>query len=983
MVRVPVAPQVQPQVQQEQVAAPQFQAAPSPGMQSAMQLGQDLMRAGQMAIGLEGQRQDLSELRARVAARNRQAQNEVADAYATRAVDSFMQLANASKDEFMLLENQQAFEGYESAWAGVQQKAREIGDQLQDPVVKQIYETRLGPKMAEIQRGFVGHANKQAKEFSKQARASHIANLQSDYARTDPEESADYMQAVFGSAVVAIGEDLQAEGIKPFIEDEATGERSMSNTYLKRVREWIDDAAESVVGNLLNQGRADAASAYIKDLIGMGAALSAGGTVGGILDPATQVALQRDISARVQRVSSPDLKIFDARTSELQDKAARAAGTGKTDDLKRILGDVRSNILAKNEAMFPGIKPDDPRVRDDMRDATTRVLTDGVDRALLGNNVALAQSLVATYSGEITAKAATDLQERIGTWQSNQDKLQKSIAEDLQAKANKDFATGIATQADNVSRQYQSSQEGGKFWTDLDRLMSEVGYHFSGQGGSRDAVVAEQRGVANKIAANVVDTFINANKPDRAEAFLKDLASKSLPRGEKDPSFSVVDHETLTALRGKVNTALASRDKALRGLMESVTNAEARNDAVAFASRLFDTGEYGGSINAGEVEDQVESAAIDGQQMVEIRDDSALVFVSADSASSQRDIAKRLSDRTNMRVEVLVADENSTVFELRPRSGTNMLSGGVQVPTLANGEPNLAAMSDAIEKASPNESWRQMALNELNRRSSAAIANRAREESAVLDTAIDQIRGAVLNGQAPSIDMLEPSLQGKVLGLGLGEKVLSIPREDNYVVMDNVYDDPGQYLNESYLKQNRYLLTETTYRRLLEQARNPDLPQDLPMSSDMFNDMMVRSGLENVAIPQEDRDRQLRYRIRAEIVAEIQNYTRDQGKRPSTSEVQNIALSVVSAYKATRYRLTPGWFGFTYEKIRGVSKEDEQVYVELPGTSEKILLEDWRATERYILDNNLIRAGMTSDQKAQLFKNVLSVVRERGAELGR
>ena len=985
MVKVPVAPQVQPQVQQEQVAAPQFQAAPSPGMQSAMQFGQDLMQAGRMAMQIQGQEQDLSELRARIAASQRQMQNDVADAYATKAVDGFMQQANASKDEFMLLEKQQAFESYETAWAAVQQRARDIGDQLQDPVVKQIYQTRLGPKMAELQRNFVNHAQKQAKEFGKETRAAHIANLQTDYARSDPEESPEYMQAVFGSAVVAIGQDLQNDGIKPFIEDADTGQRSMSPAYLQRVRKWVDEAADSVVSNLLNQGRPDAASAYIKDLIGIGNALSAGGTIGGVLGAATQVSLQGEVSDYVNKRTSPSLRIFDARTSELQDQAARAAGSGKTEDLQAALADIRTNVVAKNEAAFPGIKPNDPRISEDVRDATTKVLTDGVDRALLDNNPALARSLVATYQGDITAKGATDLQERINTWSANQEKLRESVQEKLQAKTNKDWSAGIATKADKVSRNFQSFQEGGVLWSGLDGLMTEVDRHFSSQGASREAVVAEQRSVSNGIAATVVDSLIAAKRPDRADSFLRELAKRSMPRGENDRAFSVIDHETRIALQGKVNNALADRDKTGRDLMKSVTSAEERNDAVAFATRLFDFGEYGGAIDGAAIRDQIDSAAIPDQQQVEMRDDSALVYVSPDSSFSQRQIKNRLSDKTGMRVELLAEDDTTMVFELRPRPGRNMMSGGTRVPTLPNGDPDLAAMQRAVEDAAPNDSWRVAALAELNRRFSAAEANKARQESAVLDEAINQVRAGVLSGQAPSLDMMSDDLRAQVERLDLGEKALSIPREDNYVVMDNVYDDPAQYLNESYLKQNRYLLTETTYRRLLEQARNPDMPQDMPMSTDTFNDLMVRSGLENVAIPKQDRDWQLRYRIRAEMVAEIQNYIRDQGKRPSLAEAQNIALSVVSAYKSTRYRMTTGLFGVgtSYQEIRGLPKEGEQVFVELGDTGEKILLEDWRAAERYILDNNLIRPGMTSAQKTQMFKNVLSVVRERNAQIGR
>ena len=985
MVKVPVAPQVQPQVQQEQVAAPQFQAAPSPGMQSAMQLGQDLARAGQMAIGIEQDKNRLAEVRERIAASERvkaaserereaQLQNEMADAYATQAVDGFMDIANSRKDDFMLLEKQQAFESYNTTWADLQQQARDIGDKIQDPVVKQIYQTQLGPKMAELQRNLSKHANEEAKRFGKSVRESHINNLQADYARSDPEESPEYMQAVFGSAVVAIGQDLQASGIRPFVEDAETGQRSMSPTYLQRVREWVDDAAKSIVGNLMNQGRPDAASAYIKDLISMGTALSEGGTVGGVLDPATQVSLQRDISASVQRVSSPDLKIFDARTSELQDQAARAAGSGKTDDLRAALGDIRANVIAKNETVFPGIKPDDPRIREEMRDATTRVLTDGVDQALLGNDPALARSLVAAYEGDITAKEATNLQEKINTWTSSQEKLRESLQEKLQAKADKDWSAGIATKADKVSRNFQSIQEGGVFWSGLSQLMSDVGGHFRSQGAGREAVVAEQRTVANGIAATVVDSFITANRPDKADSFLRELAKRSMPRGEGDPSFSVIDHETRTALRGKVDNALADRDKSMRDLMKSVTNAEERNDAVSFATRLFDFGEYGGFINGMAVRDQIESSGIQDQQLVEIRDDSALVYVSPDSPNSQRDIVRRLSSKTGMRVELLAEDDTSRVFELRPRSGTNMMSGGIQVPKLPNGDPDLGAMQSAIESSAPNEKWRVEALSELNRRFSAAETNKARQESAVLDEAINQVRAGVLSGQAPSLDMISNDLRAMVEQFDLGEKALSIPREDNYVVMDNIYDDPGQYLNESYLKQNRYLLTETTYRRLLEQARNPDLPQDLPMSSDMFNDLMVQSGLPKVANPKEDKDKNLRYQIRSNAIREVQSYVRSVGKQPTPETVQSIVLNAISVH---RERYVEGSL-YGYNRLTGEPEEGQNSYIKL-ADGVFYEAERYERIEQEILKRNLYKPGMTDEHKKALFQRVGMILQEQDA----
>jgi len=215
MVKVPVAPQVQPQVQQEQVAAPQFQAAPSPGMQSAMQLGQDLMQAGKMAIELQRDKQAMEFWKAKEERREQIAQGREAEAAAKEAaqlkakttdfiVDEAINLLGSQVGEvadiFGRTTGRESVERFEEANSAIQGLAQNLRDKLQDEDQIALFDMKVGQRIGVAQRNIRAHYSKQLDLAQKAARIGNLETLGREAATSS--DTQDFVKAAAAAEAV-------------------------------------------------------------------------------------------------------------------------------------------------------------------------------------------------------------------------------------------------------------------------------------------------------------------------------------------------------------------------------------------------------------------------------------------------------------------------------------------------------------------------------------------------------------------------------------------------------------------------------------------------------------------------------------------------------------------------------------------------------------------------------------------------------------
>ena len=262
MVKVPVAPQVQPQVQQEQVAAPQFQAAPSPGMQSAMQLGQDLMRAGQMAMGLERDKQALAEFKARQGARSRIAAREQQDraleANVKDAINSLSITVDEIYDEYE--QTQLAAASDRSAFdSRVQQAIQEGQVNIPEGVARDLYLAKANSVFSIYNRNAKRHQLKQQRAYELETDKAEISSLANTAARSFSsvnEPDGEYNVAL-GSALKLVETTHAALGLDA---DDPIVKESK--------RKLVQGITDRTVDLLMNAGRFDDVVDHVETLRG-------------------------------------------------------------------------------------------------------------------------------------------------------------------------------------------------------------------------------------------------------------------------------------------------------------------------------------------------------------------------------------------------------------------------------------------------------------------------------------------------------------------------------------------------------------------------------------------------------------------------------------------------------------------------------------------------------------------------------------------
>ena len=199
MVRVPVAPQVQPQVQQEQVAAPQFQAAPSPGMQSAMQLGQDLMRAGQMAMELQRDERAMELWRAKEERREQIVQGREAEAAAKEAerlkakaddivVDGAIGVVAGQIGEVVDIygrtTGRESLDRWKESSTVIDGLVKDMRDKLQDELQIKMFDVMVDGRIRSAKRTINDHYAKQLDSEQAIARAGRLGTLGQEFARS-------------------------------------------------------------------------------------------------------------------------------------------------------------------------------------------------------------------------------------------------------------------------------------------------------------------------------------------------------------------------------------------------------------------------------------------------------------------------------------------------------------------------------------------------------------------------------------------------------------------------------------------------------------------------------------------------------------------------------------------------------------------------------------------------------------------------------
>lgn len=260
MVKVPVAPQVQPQVQQEQVAAPQFQAAPSPGMQSVMQLGQDLARAGQMAIGIEQDKNRLAEMRARIGAQSRisaqDRQDRQIDADVRGVLSSVSDKIDLISDEYQetLLGNALDRTSFDTR---VQQAIEEGSAALPQGVARDAYTQKAQSYYATYNRNARKHQIAQQRAYetaSDEAEIKSLANMAARSFSSVSEPSGDFNVAL-GSMLRLVETSHARLGLA--VDDPIVQEKK---------RSVVQGIVSKTSALLMNDGRYDEAIDHVQSL---------------------------------------------------------------------------------------------------------------------------------------------------------------------------------------------------------------------------------------------------------------------------------------------------------------------------------------------------------------------------------------------------------------------------------------------------------------------------------------------------------------------------------------------------------------------------------------------------------------------------------------------------------------------------------------------------------------------------------------------
>jgi len=978
MVRVPVAPQVEAQVPQGPGGAPQFQAPPMPGMQESQQLAQSIGRAGQMAMQIQGAEYDLQELRGRVEARNRAAaqdlQDKINDGYATSAFSGFTQQGNSSVDSYLLTENENALESYEGVLAGLAERRKEWAGRLQNETQAFIFDQKSQAWLADASRRIQDHARKQGKAFGDKQRAANIENLKSEYARSygTINEPDGYGRKIFGAALVAISQDLEEDGIPAMLVDKETGSSSYSPEYIKRVRSWVSDAAKPVTESLLAEGRSDEALGYLKSLSQLGDALASTGVLGGVIEPDVEVMLRRSLATQAGGSAGPDLKADIAKIAEIGDRAIRVSGDPKK--FASSLSEGLAQIIKKNEKTQPNVTADSPVVQQEFRKFTSDVIESSVGDMLRGDKVDAASALIDTYEPNMNAADVVKLRERVQTRQDKLVDMQMEILEKARKTQDEASANSRSVLGGEVARMADKIGEGGAFWTALNNGFSRIGSDMSDQGKDPSAIMLAKQEWATPIVKNVVETLLDQGKHKEADRFLNDVRAISVSVAG-GPKISALDAATETVLSGQITKAFGAANEDTRRLTEAASAAHTQNNAVAFSGRLFRTNQFGGSINGDSIVSKIENNNIDGILNTEVRNDSVLVVVDAATKDGLSEVARALRVATDKRVELLKSDEEAAIFEIRDRPGEYTQSNGREIPSLANGEFNMAAARRVIEEQAPNQEWRDMAMKELDRLFNADVADKNRERAAVLEVAQDQVRSAVYeNGRIPTLeDITDVALRARVQALGLEKEAIAMPTEIDPVVLDNIEGNPARYLTEGYLKANRHKMPDSKFREYMERVRNPDLPMGMPISEDRFRVMLVDNGMEEM-LKEGEGNKNNRARIRSAIIEEARDYMLRNNKRMSTLEAEAALQDILS-----RKIYETGWvYGYNPIGLEVLQKDIDpnEMYYELGDAF--ISIQNYNTVVTEAARGGLLPPGLPEQERVNTLVDLYKAMKDAG-----
>lgn len=978
MVRVPVSPQVSQEAPSPQIQAPQFQAPPMPGMQESQQLAQQIGRAGQAAMQIQEMESGVAELQARIAARNRAAaqdlEDKVNDGYATSAFNGFTQQGNSVVDGYLLTENEEAIESYESIIAGLSDQQKEWSGRLRNDTQTAIFGQKSQEWLADAARRIQNHARKQAKAFGDKQRTANIENLKSEYARSYDtiNEPDGYGRKVFGAALVAISQDMEEGGIPSMVVDEETGGRAYSPDYIKRVRDWVSDAAEPVTESLLTEGRSDEALDYLKSLSQLGDALASTGAIGGVIDPGIEVMLRRSLATQAGGSAGPDVKSDVAKIAEIGDQAIRVSGNPEAFAGK--LADGLAQIIKKNEKIQPNATLDSPVVQQEFRKFTSDVVDTSVADMLLGDNVDAANKLIDTYEPQMSAADVVKLRERVQARQTKLTDMQQEVQEKARKTQSEAAANARGVAAGEVARMADKIGKDGQFWSELSNGFKSIDADMAAQGKDPSAVMMAKQEWATPIVKNVVDTLLDQGKFREADRFLSDVRALSVSVAG-GPKISAIDSATETTLSSDITKAFSAANEDTRRLTDAAAAAHKQNNASAFSARLFRTGQYGGLISGGSIVQKVESANIDGLISTEPRNDSVLVVVNTDTKEGLSGVQRALRAATDKRVQLLKSDEEAAIFEIRDKPGEYTQSNGIQIPTLANGDFDMGAARRVIEQQAPDQEWRDMAIKELDRLFNADVADKNRERAAVLEVAQDQIRSAVYeNGRIPTLDdITDVALRAKVQALGLEREALAMPTEIDPVVLDNIEGDPARYLNESYLRANRHKMPDAKFREYMERYRNPDLPMGMPISEDRFRVMLIDNGMES-ALQDDTGNKTKRARIRSAIIEEARDYMLRNNKRMGTLEAEAALQDILSrkVYKEGSF------YGYNPIGIEALQPDLDPSQSYYRFGDAYISIANYETVVQTAARNNLLPPGLSEQERANTIVDLYNQMKAAG-----